>query len=97
MTFAKGVSILVSIWMHLEEFGPVAIHSVRAVSILVSIWMHLEDLVPTVMPVRVICFNPSFYLDASGSLTGVLFRPGQTRFNPSFYLDASGSLIYLSG
>ncbi len=36
------VSILVSIWMHLEEKVYGRLRHYRYVSILVSIWMHLE-------------------------------------------------------
>ena len=38
-----------------------------AVSILVSIWMHLEDKGGYAFDYAEFCFNPSFYMDASGS------------------------------
>ena len=38
----------------------------RYVSILVSIWMHLEGSFVRFIKERPDCFNPSFYMDASG-------------------------------
>ncbi len=54
--------------MHLEEIFRRSKLDFSRVSILVSIWMHLEgcNLHSTVRGVY--GFNPSFYLDASGSL-----------------------------
>ena len=45
---------------------------------------------------NLVCFNPSFYLDASGRPVAYAVDPETAGcFNPSFYLDASGSLRLL--
>ncbi len=60
------VSILVSIWMHLEVRGKQFGETPKIVSILVSIWMHLEELRLVTLQLVPCSFNPSFYMDASG-------------------------------
>tara|TARA_B100001167_G_C16773361_1_gene308987 strand:- start:35 stop:292 length:258 start_codon:yes stop_codon:yes gene_type:complete len=42
------------------------------VSILVSIWMHLEDKLSFGEQHLIAGFNPSFYLDASGSMQSMI-------------------------
>ena len=60
------------------------------VSILVSIWMHLEVMFYLGGIDMFDCFNPSFYLDASGRQMSLSVLKNLVCFNPSFYLDASG-------
>ncbi len=53
--------------------------------------MHLEVAAACLILGGCKCFNPSFYLDASGSGIKSGFSNTSFSFNPSFYLDASGS------
>ena len=85
------VSILVSIWMHLEVQNLQWLRASHNVSILVSIWMHLEEEKILVTKFPIFCFNPSFYMDASGRMFRISSLGVRWCFNPSFYMDASGS------
>ena len=85
------VSILVSIWMHLEERCCIVRALNLNVSILVSIWMHLEVDFRVMLKPNLYRFNPSFYMDASGRESETLPQIQTLCFNPSFYMDASGS------
>tara|TARA_B100001167_G_C16773361_1_gene308990 strand:- start:2027 stop:2329 length:303 start_codon:yes stop_codon:yes gene_type:complete len=89
---ATLVSILVSIWLHLEARKTQPERSGIRVSILVSNWMHLEAYMRSYVAAPGGCFNPSFYLDVSGTKRTSNNIFGQCGFNPSLYLDVSGTI-----